>query len=65
RFTSLLIGLGLNTFSMSPSSLFPVKKALGNFKVKQAQTLAKKALSFPTSEQIKNYLTDTSHFTQL
>lgn len=52
RLTSLLIGLGLESFSMSPSSLLAVKKRIRDLKTKSAKALAKKVLQLPTSDQI-------------
>lgn len=56
RFAPILIGLGLNTFSMSPSSLLRVKKALGELDPEKAKSLAQKTLEFPTSSEIKDCL---------
>jgi len=56
RLTRLLIGLGLQSFSMSPSSLLTVKKELMAVKTKPAKAFAKKVLLLPTAAQVKEYL---------
>lgn len=56
RFTPLLIGLGLESFSMSPSALLAVKKQIRTLKNSTAKALAEKVLALPTAEQIKAVL---------
>lgn len=56
RLTPLLIGLGLESFSMSPASLFKVKKTLRDLKLAETQALAEKALQLPTAREIKELL---------
>lgn len=58
RFTSLLIGLGLESFSMSPSALLAVKKQIRALKNSTAKALAKKVLALSTAEQIRAALED-------
>ncbi|HBR28189.1 MAG TPA: phosphoenolpyruvate--protein phosphotransferase, partial [Firmicutes bacterium] len=53
RLTPLLIGLGLKTFSMSPSSLLPVKQSVRSVQSKPAVALATKALQLSTIDAIK------------
>jgi phosphotransferase system enzyme I (PtsI) len=53
RFTSLLIGLGLESFSMSPSALLAVKKQVRAAKSTTAKALAQKVLALPTAEEIR------------
>ncbi|HBL36564.1 MAG TPA: phosphoenolpyruvate--protein phosphotransferase, partial [Firmicutes bacterium] len=53
RLTPLLIGLGLKTFSMSPSSLLPVKQSVRSVQSKPAAALATKALQLSTIDAIK------------
>ena len=52
----LLIGLGLESFSMSPASLFKVKQTLSGLNSEDAKVRAKKVLQLPTAEKIKSYL---------
>jgi len=56
RLTRLLIGLGLQSFSMSPSSLWAVKKEIMNVESVPAKDFAEKVLLQPTAAQIKEYL---------
>ncbi|NLJ61313.1 MAG: phosphoenolpyruvate--protein phosphotransferase [Firmicutes bacterium] len=56
RFTQILIGFGLNSFSMSPSSLLRVKKTLFGLDLENSRSLAKKILELPTSSDIKDCL---------
>ncbi len=56
RFTQILIGFGLNSFSMSPSSLLRVKKTLFGLDLENSRSLAKKILELPTSSEIKDCL---------
>ncbi len=56
RFAPILIGLGLNAFSMSPASLLGMKKALSELDPKQARILIKKVLELPTSDEIRHIL---------
>lgn len=53
RFTSLLIGLGLESFSMSPSALLAVKKQVRAAKSTTAKALTQKVLALPTAEEIR------------
>lgn len=54
--TPLLIGLGLESFSMSPASLFKVKQTLSGLNSEDTKVLAQKVLQLPTAEKIKSYL---------
>ncbi len=56
RFAQILIGFGLNSFSMSPSSLLRVKKTLFGLDLENSRSLAKKILELPTSSDIKDCL---------
>lgn len=58
RFTPILIGLGLESFSMSPASLFTVKKTLRGLKLEETKALAEKALQLPAAEEIKRFLSN-------
>lgn len=52
----LMVGLGIDELSASPVSLPKIKKAIRSIKFSDAQKIAKKALEFSTSEEIKSYL---------
>jgi phosphotransferase system enzyme I (PtsI) len=59
--TPILIGLGLESFSMGPASLFKVKKNLRDLKLEDTKVLAEKVLQLPTAEEIKSFLGLLSH----
>lgn len=54
HFTPVLLGLGLQSFSMNPGSLLKVKKALNGLTLSEAKTLAEKVLEMPTAAEIKS-----------
>jgi phosphotransferase system enzyme I (PtsI) len=54
--TLLLLGLGLDEFSMSASSLLLVKKIIQSVSLREAKTIAEHALTLKTSSQIQGYL---------
>jgi len=51
--TALLLGLGLDAFSMSASSIPKIKRNLINSSYEEAKILAKEALELSTAEEIK------------
>lgn len=51
----LLLGLGLDEFSMSASSMLIIKKIVRNVSMEEAQKIAEHALTLKTSEQIQEY----------
>lgn len=53
--TLLLLGLGLDEFSMSASSLLPVKKIIRNTSMEEAKKIAEHALTLKTSAEIQEY----------
>lgn len=53
--TLLLLGLGLDEFSMSASSLLLVKKIIRKVSSEEAKKIAKHALTLRTSSQIQEY----------
>lgn len=53
--TLLLLGLGLDEFSMSASSLLPVKEIILNTSMEQAKKIAEHALTLKTSAEIQEY----------
>jgi len=52
----LLLGLGLDDFSMSPSSLLKVKKAIRGTTLEQARALAEKALTLDSGQAVREWL---------
>src|SRR5699024_517038 len=48
----LLLGLGLDEFSMSPSSILPARSQINHLKKADMELLAKKALDVSTSEEV-------------
>lgn len=55
-FTPLLLGLGLQSFSMNPSSLLMVKKTLRDLTLAVTKKLAVKVWEFATAKEVKNFL---------
>ncbi|MFZ5974956.1 MAG: phosphoenolpyruvate--protein phosphotransferase [Bacillota bacterium] len=53
RAAALLLGLGLDEFSMSAASVLRVKKAVRNTAMQQAKQLAKEALTLESAEEVK------------
>jgi phosphotransferase system enzyme I (PtsI) len=56
--TVLLVGLGLDEFSMIPSMLPEIKKIIRSIRLKDAKRVADKALTFTTDEEIRAYLSE-------
>lgn len=54
--TVLLLGLGLDEFSMVPSVIPEVKKIIRSTSYEDAQRIAGEALQLPTSRQVRDYL---------
>ncbi len=52
----LLVGLGLDEFSVVPAILPEIKKIIRSIKYKEAKRIAQKALSFSTEEEVEKYL---------
>jgi len=52
----LLLGLGLDEFSMNPPSIPAAKRLIGALTLPQAQAIAKEALQKGTAEQVRSYL---------
>jgi len=55
--TILLLGLGLDEFSVVPAALPEIKKIIRSVKYRDAKKIAKKALSLVTEDELKKYLT--------
>ncbi len=58
RATLLLLGMGLDEFSMSAISIPRIKKLIRNVTFEEAQTLAKEALQKPTAQEIADLIAD-------
>ncbi len=54
--THLLLGLGLDEFSVAPTVLPEIKKVIRSVTVKEAQKIAAKALTFSTVEEVQEHL---------
>ncbi len=54
--TLLLLGLGLDEFSVIPSVLPEIKKIIRSVTLREAQKIAAKALAFATFEEVKDFL---------
>jgi len=54
--TILLLGLGLDEFSVVPNMLPEIKKIIRSVKYSEAQKITKHALSLKTEKEIKDYL---------
>ncbi len=55
-FTLILLGLGLDEFSMSPVVIPEVKKVIRSLTLKEAKELSRKALKFPVAQEIEALL---------
>ncbi|MEX2116412.1 MAG: phosphoenolpyruvate--protein phosphotransferase [Bacteroidota bacterium] len=55
--TILLLGLGLDEFSVVPAAIPEIKKIIRSVKYRDAKKIAKKALSMITEDELKKYLT--------
>src|SRR5699024_608720 len=49
----LLLGLGLDEFSMSPSSILPARSQISQLNKEEMEQLAEKACSLSTSEEVE------------
>jgi len=54
-FGLLLLGLGLDEFSMSAAAIPEMKYIIRNLKFKDAQAVAEKALTLPTGEEVEEF----------
>ncbi|MGQ0285898.1 phosphoenolpyruvate-protein phosphotransferase PtsI [Pasteurellaceae bacterium 22721_9_1] len=61
RATVLLLGMGLNEFSMSAMSIPRIKKIIRNVTYQEAKELAEKALQLPTASEIAQLVDDFLH----
>ena len=58
----LLIGLGLDEFSMSAPSMLKARNQINQLTQLEMKQIAEKALSMQTSEQVKQYVKETLKF---
>ena len=58
RATVLLLGMGLDEFSMSAISVPQIKKLIRNVNYQDAKLLAEKALQQPTAAEIERLVID-------
>lgn len=52
----LLLGFGIDEFSMPSASLLEIKNVIRNISYERAKAVAKEALSFSTSAEVENFL---------
>lgn len=57
--TILLVGMGLDEFSVIPAILPEIKKIIRSVRYKDAQEIAKRALTFSAQKDVEEYLTET------
>ncbi len=53
----VLLGLGLDSFSMSPSTIPVIKRAMRSIKFSDAQELARQALRLSTGQEVEEFMT--------
>jgi phosphotransferase system enzyme I (PtsI) len=56
RYTQLLLGLGLRTFSVAPSAIPEIKRVCRSVRIDQCETVAQRAMQLENARDIKNYL---------
>lgn len=54
--TPILIGMGLDELSMSPTSVPEVKKLIRSLTIKEAREMAEKVFSFSTASEVEDYV---------
>ncbi len=52
----ILLGLGLDEFSMSPISILPARKLIRSLKSKEIKKLADEILKMNTAEEIEKFI---------
>jgi phosphotransferase system enzyme I (PtsI) len=58
RYTQLLLGLGLRTFSVAPSAIPEIKRVCRLVRIDHCEAVAKRALQLENARDIKNYLNE-------
>lgn len=56
RMIPILLGMGLDEFSMSPISILPARKLINSLKYEDAKQIAEKVLALETDEDINDYI---------
>ena len=59
RMIPILLGMGLDEFSMSPISILPARKLIRELCYEDMQILANNVLQMGTTEEIQNYINET------
>ena len=58
EFVTLLLGLGLRSFSITPPAIPEIKKIIRSVSIDHCQRIARKVLSFDSDREVVNYLRD-------
>ncbi len=53
---AILLGLGLDEFSMSATSILAARKVINSLSKKEMEAVAEKCLSFDTAEEVQSYI---------
>lgn len=61
RYTMLLAGLGLRSFSVTPSAIPEIKRVCRGATIGQCEAVARRALTMECARDIKSYLTEELH----
>jgi phosphotransferase system enzyme I (PtsI) len=56
RYTQLLLGMGLRTLSVAPSTIPDIKRICRLVRIDQCEAIAQRALQQENARDIKNYL---------
>ncbi len=57
-YTMLLLGFGLQQFSVPPASLLEIKKVICSVSIKQCQRIARRVMTKENAQEIRSYLKD-------
>ncbi|KAB2331166.1 hypothetical protein F7731_19010 [Cytobacillus depressus] len=58
----VLLGLGLDEFSMSAPSILKARGQINQLSKKEMKELADQALTMQTAEQVRNLIIETPHY---
>ncbi len=61
KFTTVLLGMGLRKFSMTPTSIPLVKSVLRSVKISDCESLVERILTMDSSSQIEKHLVAVNH----